>query len=60
MVKKSNRQITAEAAKPPSFGSALDEGGFKPLGGRIKLKVGVDHAKLRRPPKIPHTTERQD
>lgn len=35
--------------KTQSFGSALDEVGFKPLGRRIKVGAGVGRAALRRP-----------
>lgn len=33
--------------RPSSFGSALDEIGFKPLGRRIKIQTGVDYAELK-------------
>lgn len=33
--------------RPSSFGSALDEIGFRPLGRRIKIQTGVDYAELK-------------
>ncbi|MDW9481830.1 hypothetical protein GOB57_24585 [Sinorhizobium meliloti] len=43
--------LIRSGARNMSFGSALDEVGFKPLGRRIKIKKGVDQTPLRRPVK---------
>jgi hypothetical protein len=40
--------LVASASRPQSFGSALDEVGFKPLGRRIKARSGVNSAPLAR------------
>jgi hypothetical protein len=40
--------LIRSSSKAMSFGSALDEVGFTPLGHRIKIKTGVDQASLRR------------
>jgi hypothetical protein len=53
MVTKSKRHPVVNAGKLASFGSALDEGEFKPLGRRLKVKVGVEQYPLRMPTK-PH------
>lgn len=36
------------ATQPLTFGSGLDDIGFKPLGRKIKIKMGVNHLKLKR------------
>lgn len=43
--------LIRSSAKNMSFGSALDEVGFAPLGRRIKIRPGVDQPPLRRPGK---------
>lgn len=43
--------LIRSSAKNMSFGSALDEVGFAPLGRRIKIKPGIDQPQLRRPGK---------
>ncbi|MCS4088590.1 type II toxin-antitoxin system Phd/YefM family antitoxin [Rhizobium sp. BK176] len=43
--------LVRSASRPKSFGSALDELGFKPLGRRIKVRPGIDGPKLLRPRK---------
>jgi hypothetical protein len=57
MVTKSKRHPLVNAAKLASFRSALDEGEFKPLSRRMKVKVGVDL--LRMPTNAHGTAERQ-
>ncbi|MBY3155212.1 type II toxin-antitoxin system Phd/YefM family antitoxin [Rhizobium laguerreae] len=44
--------LIRSSARTMSFGSALDEVGFKPLGRRIKVRKGVDGPALRRPRKV--------
>ncbi|WP_426127626.1 hypothetical protein [Pararhizobium sp. PWRC1-1] len=58
MVTESKRHPLVNAGKLASFGSALDEGEFNPLGRRVKVKVGVDRYPLRMPAK-PHGTAEQ-
>nr|WP_250808495.1 hypothetical protein [Neorhizobium tomejilense] len=41
--------LIASGARAQSFGSALDEVGFKPLGRRIKVRSGVNSVPLNRP-----------
>jgi hypothetical protein len=60
MVKLSTRPPRSIHGKLASFGSAIYASDFKPLGRRIKLKVGVDHPPLRRPLRIQGTAKRQD
>lgn len=43
--------LIRSSAKNMSFGSALDEVGFAPLGRRIKIRQGIDQPPLRRPGK---------
>jgi hypothetical protein len=59
MVKKSKHHRLVNAGKLASLGSALDESEFKPLGRRVKVKVGVDQYPLRMPTKAHGTAERQ-
>lgn len=40
--------LIRSSAKNMSFGSALDEVGFAPLGRRIKISPGIDQPSLRR------------
>jgi hypothetical protein len=47
--------LIRSSARTMSFGSALDEVGFKPLGRRIKVRPGVDGPALRRPRKATKT-----
>jgi hypothetical protein len=51
MAKKTTRSASVITGKPASFGSALDECGFKPLGRRVKVKVGLNRSPLRTPSK---------
>lgn len=50
MARPSHRKPQRNSVRETSLGSALDEIGFKPLGRRIKIKVGIDQGKLRRRP----------
>lgn len=59
MVTKSKRHPLVNAGKLASFGSALDEGAFKPRGRRRKVKVGVGQYLLRMPTKAHGTADRQ-
>lgn len=53
----SNDEQGSDKPKPAeSFGSSLDDIGFKPLGRRIKLRQGNDTI----PPKIPRTPRNED
>jgi hypothetical protein len=47
--------LIRSSAKNMSFGSALDEVGFAPLGRRIKIRQGIDQSPLRRPGKVKAT-----
>jgi hypothetical protein len=60
MVKKSKRRAPVDTGKLASFGSALDECGFKPLGRRVKAKVGVNRYPLRTPSKDSSNAQRQE
>lgn len=46
-------------AKETSFGSALDEVGFKPLGRRVKIKAGINQTQIRKPSSENATGERR-
>lgn len=50
MARPSRRTTPRKAAKETSLGSALDEIGFEPLGRQVKIKVGINHIRLRRAP----------
>ncbi len=52
MVKTSKRKIIAQAGKVASLGSILNETRFRPLGRRMKVKVGLDQ------PPLPSALER--
>ncbi len=60
MAKPSNRRIRAVASRKVSFGSGLDEIGFKPLGRRIEIRAGIDHLPLAKSPSTLTTGKRRD
>lgn len=60
MTRLPRRKAQQKSANETSLGFVLDKMGFKPLGRRVKIKPGVNQAKLRRPLSINTPGEPRD